>query len=312
MTEPATLTLGPLLFNWPADRWSDFYARIADEAPVDRVCLGEVVCSKRLPFYAPRIPDAVERLQRAGKTVVLSSLALVTLVRERQASAELLLDDASEIEVNDLTLLAYLEPDRRFAVGPLVNVYNEGTLRFLAARGARHVCLPPELPLASVTPIAAAAHGLGVSVETWAFGRIPLALSARCYHARVHNLTKDSCQFVCGEDPDGLSVETLDGERFLAINGVQTLSHTHASALDDLEALILAGVTSFRLSPHGCDMVAVARLFREALDDAQAGRLDGDAAVRALARLLPEAAFSNGFLAGRPGAEFVPRGRPVP
>ena len=44
------LTLGPVLFNWPVGRWVDFYARVADEAPVDRVCLGEVVCSKRQPF----------------------------------------------------------------------------------------------------------------------------------------------------------------------------------------------------------------------------------------------------------------------
>ncbi|MCP3056298.1 U32 family peptidase, partial [Aurantimonas sp. LRZ36] len=35
------LTLGPVLYNWPADEWSDFYARIADEAPVDRVVVGE-------------------------------------------------------------------------------------------------------------------------------------------------------------------------------------------------------------------------------------------------------------------------------
>ncbi|HUI94161.1 MAG TPA: U32 family peptidase, partial [Xanthobacteraceae bacterium] len=44
MTQRArlALTLGPVLFNWPADRWRDFYVRIADEAPVDRVCVGEV------------------------------------------------------------------------------------------------------------------------------------------------------------------------------------------------------------------------------------------------------------------------------
>src|SRR3546814_16052864 len=104
-----TLTLGPLLFNWSADRWADFYARIADEAPVDRVCLGEVVCSKRLPFYAERLPEAVERLQRGGKTVVLSSLALVTLPRERQLSADLVVEGSVEIEVNDLTVLRSAE-----------------------------------------------------------------------------------------------------------------------------------------------------------------------------------------------------------
>ncbi|MEO3431415.1 U32 family peptidase [Pelagibius sp. CAU 1746] len=295
------LTLGPLLFNWPAERWSDFYARIADEAPVDRVCLGEVVCSKRLPFYAQRIPDAIERLQRAGKTVVLSSLALVTLAREQQLCADLAASDGMEVEVNDLTMLAHLAPGRAFAVGPLVNIYNEGTLGFLAGRGARHVCLPPELPLASVATLAAAGGALDITTEVWAFGRLPLAISGRCYHARVHGLAKDSCQFVCGEDLDGLPVETLDGEDFLVINGVQTLSFAHASLLGDLEALKGAGVASLRLSPQDCDMVQVARLFRDAID----GHLSPGAAQEVLAAQLPAAAFANGFLSGRPGAEAV-------
>lgn len=297
------LTLGPLLFNWPAERWSDFYARIADEAPVDRVCLGEVVCSKRLPFYADRIPAAVERLQRAGKTVVLSSLALITLARERRLAAELLAFGDLAVEVNDLTLLAWLESGRDFAVGPLINVYNEGTLGFLAGRGASHVCLPPELPLASVATLAAAGKALGVITEVWAFGRTPLAISGRCYHARLHGLAKDSCQFVCGEDPDGLPVETLDGEDFLAVNGVQTLSFAHASLLGDLEVLAGAGVGSLRLSPQDCDMAAVARLFRDTLD----GRLSAEAARERLAGRLPGAAFANGFLAAVPGAAYVAR-----
>lgn len=298
------LTLGPLLFNWPAERWSDFYARIADEAPLDRVCLGEIVCSKRLPFYADRIPEAIERLQRGGKTVVLSSLALVTLAREQRLCADLAAGEDFDVEINDLTMLAHLAADRDFAVGPLVNVYNEGTLAFLASRGARHVCLPPELPLASVATLAAAGKTRGIATEVWAFGRLPLAISGRCYHARVHGLAKDSCQFVCGEDPDGLPVETLDGEDFLAINGVQTLSFAYAGLLGDIEVLEAAGVAALRLSPQDCDMVAVARLFRETLD----GRLAPEAAQEALAGDLPEIVFANGFIAGGAGAEAAGHG----
>ena len=299
MTHRPTLTLGPLLFNWTADAWSDFYARIADEAPVDRVCLGEVVCSKRLPFYIDRIPQAIERLERAGKKVVLSSLALVTLKREREMCADLIASDV-EVEINDLTMLAHLVPGRTFSVGPLVNVYNEGTLGFLAEKGAGHVCLPPELPLASISLLAQAAVTRRVDAEVWAFGRIPLAISGRCYHARVHGLAKDNCQFVCGGDRDGLKVETLDGENFLAINGVQTLSFTHGNLLGDIARLREAGVTSFRLSPHSCDMIAVADIFRRVLDR----KLDGKAASLELGAVLPHAAFSNGFLEGKCGAEF--------
>ncbi|MCR4265244.1 U32 family peptidase [Nitratireductor sp. ZSWI3] len=300
MTSSPGITLGPLLFNWPADRWSDFYARIADEAEVDRVCLGEVVCSKRLPLYIDRIPDAIERLHRAGKQVILSSLALVTLKRERLMCGDLAANGDLEVEVNDLTMLSHLSPGRRFTVGPLVNVYNEGTLAYLAQRGAGRICLPPELPFSSLASLSQAAAQEGVEPEAWVFGRVPLAISGRCYHARVHGLAKDNCQFVCGKDPDGLEVDTLDGEEFLAINGVQTLSHTHCNLIGDLEALMQAGVRSFRMSPHSGDMVAVARLVRQAVD----GALDCAAASERLAGLLPQARFSNGYLNGTCGAAF--------
>lgn len=297
----AGLTLGPLLFNWPAEVWRDFYARIADEASVDRVCLGEVVCSKRWPFVAEHLGEAVERLQRGGKRVVLCSLAMPTLPRERAMAADLIALPDVDVEVNDISVLPRIA-GRPHAIGPFVNVYNEATLAVLARGGATRACLPPELPLGSIRAIAASAGD--VAIEVFAFGRVPLAVSARCYHARVHGLSKDSCQFVCEKDPDGLVVDTLDGERFLAINGIQTLSDTCASLLPDLAALRAAGVSSFRLSPHTCDMVAVAQTFRDALD----GRIDPEEATERLAGLVPFAAFSNGFVHGEPGWKRIAAG----
>ena len=73
----ATLSLGPVLFNWDAEDKRDFYFRIADEAPIDTVYLGEVVCSKRTPFFDPYVPEVAERLRRGGKQVVYSTLALI-------------------------------------------------------------------------------------------------------------------------------------------------------------------------------------------------------------------------------------------
>ena len=105
---------------------------------------------------------------------------------------------------------------------------------------------------------------------------------------------------MCGEDLDGLKVETLDNEDFLAINGVQTLSHTYCNLLGDIGRLRAAGVSSFRLSPHTCDMVEVARLFRGVLD----GELEREEAMHAVTALLPGVEFSNGFLNGTQGAAF--------
>lgn len=293
-----TLTLGPLQFNWSAEVFADFYARVADEAPVDRVVIGESVCSKRTPFYRDQIPAAIERLKRGGKSVVLASLALVTLERERRAARDLFKQTEHEVEIDDLTLMNWTRPEIPFAIGPLVNVYNEATLAFLAKCGAQRFCLPPELPFASVEVLAAAAAKYGASVEVWAYGRMPLAVSGRCYHARAHGLSKDSCLFVCAQDPDGLAVRTLDGADFLAINGVQTLSHKYCNLIRDVDQLAQAGVTGLRLSPHSGDFVAVARAFAEVA----AKRIAPDEGFALLRQAVPEADFSNGFLFGACGA----------
>jgi collagenase-like PrtC family protease len=291
---PAELTLGPVLFHWPAERLRDFYFRIADEAPVATVYLGEIVCSKRLPFFAPHLPEVIERLQAAGKQVVLSSLALVMDRRESRAMAELCGEaEGLLVEANDMAAVGLLA-GRPHVIGPFVNVYNEATLAWLKGNGATRVCLPVELPERSIEALAAVG---GVALEVMAWGRLPLALSARCYHARAHGRRKDDCRFVCGEDPDGMSVTTLDGEPFLTVNGIQTLSHSCASIAHRLAALRAMGVRHFRLSPQSCDMVAVARAFRALLDHA----IDAGEAETRLAALFPTAPLSNGFLFGREG-----------
>ncbi len=302
------LTVGPLLFNWPAERFADFYARLADEAPVERVVIGESVCSKREPFHTDCTEAAIERLERAGKKVALASLTLVTLERERRAARELFApaegEDTGgegggrEVDIDDVTLLDFVPPGARFSVGPMVNVYGEATFGFIARQGALRICLPPELPFASVAILGRAAAELGVGLELFAYGRMPLAISGRCYHARVHGLSKDSCQFVCEQDPDGLAVRTSDGTDFLAINGVQTLSYKFANLVGDLDRLAGAGVTSLRLSPHSGDFVAVARAFA----CAAAGEISPQEALARVREAMPQAEFTDGFLFGRCGA----------
>ncbi|WP_165405836.1 ubiquinone anaerobic biosynthesis protein UbiV [Bradyrhizobium genosp. SA-3] len=292
------LSLGPVLYNWAPERWRDFYFRMADEAPVDVVSVGEVVCSKRSPFFAEHLPDVIERLQRAGKQVLLSSLILVSLRRERRQTEELCAADGALVEMNDLTCLRSIK-GRPHAIGPYVNIYNETSAAFHVRQGAARICLPPELPISSAAVIAAAVPQ--AVIEIFAFGRVPLAISARCYHARLHKLSKDNCRFVCEKDPDGLALKTLDQQEFLTINGVQTLSHACTNLVGDVAALREAGISSLRLSPQDCDMVDVARTFRDVLD----GRKSAESASRCLTDLYPGVAFANGFLRGKPGFSFA-------
>ena len=292
------LTVGPNQFFWPAKDWSALYADLA-QAPVERVVLGELVCSKRLPFYQDAIPAAVDILQQAGKQVALTSLALITLKRERKQAAELA-EMGVELELADLTALAYLPENTAFSVGPLVNVYNEGTLNWLAGLGATRICLAPELPLESVAILAKAAADLGVAIEVWGFGRLPLAISGRCYHARLHKRSKDNCQFACEDDPDGLRVSTLDGTPFLAMNGVQTLSDSYACAAHQIEALTDAGVTALRLSPHSHGFGEVCQLFHRRVT----GSINGATLSAKLQETSARLRFSDGFLSGTRGADW--------
>ncbi|WP_332638906.1 ubiquinone anaerobic biosynthesis protein UbiV [Brevundimonas sp.] len=297
MTDPIQLTVGPLLFNWAPDRIRDFYARIADEAPVDRVYLGEVVCGKRAPLVDAALADAADRLTQAGKTVVWSSLGLPALRRDRKAIAALSAEQEILVEINDISGLQ--GRTGAFVAGPLLNIYNEGAARELMRRGCVRLCANVELSLEAVTAIGVACPGL--EIELFAFGRLPLALSGRCYHARHHGLHKDACQFICDRDPDGLVLKTLDGRDFLAVNGVQTLSHGVQLVDGAGAALRAAGVTALRLSPHTADMVAVAAALRDRVD----GRIDRTELVARVVASGPPGELVGGYLRGQAGLETI-------
>ena len=294
MSAPAarlSLTLGPVLYNWPTDRWSDFYARIADEAPVERVCLGEVVCSKRQPFRDDAMLKVAERLAAGGKEVVYSTLALPTIKREVESIRELA-DAGYLIEANDIAAVHLLD-GRPHIVGPFLNIYNEASLALHRSLGATRICLPPELSLDAIRTLAAGND----AVEVFAFGRAPLAISARCYHARAHGVQKDACQFVCERDDDGLYVLTMDGKPFFSVNGVQTLGYVVTAATRQVNDLAKAGVASLRLSPQSCDMVRVVKIFRGLAD----ANITEDEATEALSVVALPGPLSDGYLRGLPG-----------
>jgi collagenase-like PrtC family protease len=290
------LTLGPVLFNWSPERWRDFYFRIADEAPVECVYLGEVICAKRAPLFEPYFDEVAARLTGAGKTVVFSTLAEVMSKQDRQLVEGVCAGATAAVEANDASALLQLRGHPHH-IGPFMNVYNERTVAVLARGGACNICLPAEMPATAIGALCAATAELGVSVEVQVFGRLPLALSARCYHARAHGRTKDSCKFICENDPDGMPLRTLEDKPFLAVNGVQTLSHDYLNLIGELADLQAMGVTRFRLSPHSCDMVAVADIFHTVLDR----RLETPDAAARLDALKLGAPFSNGFYYGKPG-----------
>lgn len=290
------LTLGPVQFHWSAAQRLDFYARMADESPISCAYLGEVVCSKRLPWFEKDLTIIAERLQRAGKQVVFSTPALITTDREVSMIASIC-HAVELIEVNDIACISLLN-GKEFVSGPLINAFNEGTLDVLIEMGAVRINAPIELSASAIITLASKSK---IEIEVFAFGRQPLAISQRCYHARAHDLHKDNCQFVCGEDLDGMEIAQLNGRPLLTINGTQTLSYGHVTLLSDLANLQANGVTHFRLSPHALDMVEIASVYRAVLD----GALDAEEGLVKLRKSTAPIPFINGYLHGRAGMEWL-------
>ncbi len=294
------LTLGPILFHWPAEQKRDFYFQIADEAPIDTVYIGEVICSKRSPFFEPYYEEISERLQNAGKKVVFSSLAEVMIPRERKMTESMCSLDTYDIEANDSSALYHLR-DTPHRIGPFINVYNENTMTFLASKGAKHFTLPQELPATAISAMAHHAHKIGATLEVQVYGRVGLALSARCYHARSHNRVKDNCQFVCEEDPDGMQLNTINGTPYLSINGIQTLSYHCMALVNELDDMRNMGVNIFRLSPHHHDMVKTSSLYRDVLNK----KISPQKAISELKKVGLQVPFSNGFYHGVDGHRWI-------
>jgi collagenase-like PrtC family protease len=292
------LALGPVLYYWPRERLLAFYNEAAASS-VDIVYLGEAVCSRRDEMRLADWLATARRLVEAGKDVVLSSQALVESESDLRMLHRLTHDGGFLVEANDMSAVSLLTGRMPFVAGPHLNVYNAHTLALLARLGASRWVAPVEISRSLLHAIAAD-RPAGLEVELFAYGRLPLAFSARCFTARHYNLQKDDCQFRCLDHPDGLPLRTSEGDQFLVLNGIQTQSARVYMLLGEVETLAAAGVDIARISPQGEHTFDVVRAFREAVTGP---RPDG-AAKASLGGFLP-AEPCNGYWHGVSGLEMV-------
>jgi len=287
------LSLGPLLYFWPRDAVLEFYRRAADW-PLDVVYLGETVCSKRRELRLDDWLEVAEALAAAGKAVALSTLTLIEAGSELGVLRRICTNGRYLVEANDMGAVRLMD-GRPFVAGPAINLYNPHALQRLARVGLRRWVLPVELS-ADALGAMQAQRPAGVQTEVFAFGRLPLAYSARCFTARHYDLPKDHCELRCLDHPDGLALHTREDARFLTLNGIQTQSaqpHNLLPALDELREL---GVDLLRISPQARDTGAVVELFRHALD----GELDPTEAAGRLEALIP-GGTCDGYWRGQAG-----------
>jgi collagenase-like PrtC family protease len=290
------LSLGPVTYFWSRETLLEFYDRIAT-TPVDIVYLGETVCSKRRSLKAGEWLELATDLQAAGKDVVLSSLTLLEAGSELASLIRLCREQDFLIEANDMAAVQQLAGNKPFVTGPSVNIYNAHTLSVLAGLGLQRWVLPVELSRDTLADMQLL-RPAGVATEVFAFGRLPLAWSARCFTARAHNLPKDDCRFRCLDYPDGLLLSTREDESFLVLNGIQTQSARTLNLVGELDDLKQLQVDVLRISPQSRHTEEIIDTFHRCLR----GGITATEAETQLGKLMPVGPC-NGYWFGDAGMD---------
>jgi collagenase-like PrtC family protease len=289
------IALGPVQYYWSRVTTMQFYESIID-APVDIVYLGETVCSRRHELRLPDWLEIAQMLAEAGKEVVLSTQVLLESGQDLTTMRKIADNGRFQVEANDMGAVHCLE-GTPFVAGPYLNVYSRPTLEILAGLGARRWVMPLEMGREGLGQLQRDRPD-GMETEVFAYGRMPLAFSARCFTARHRNIPKDNCQYVCMDHPDGLLLRTRESEPFLVLNGIQTQSALVYNLLNELQDMRDLHVDVLRISPQSEHTVQIASLFRQVAD----GALEGQEAFEQMLPLMP-ADPCNGYWYGKPGLE---------
>jgi len=287
-----------VLYYWPRDALLAFYANLP-HSRLATIYLGEVVCGRRHGMRPEDWTGLARDLAQTGVEVVLSTQALIENDLDLRTMQRIAENGEFLVEANDMGAVHRLAGKARFVAGPHLNVYNPQTLAWLAELGAFRWVMPVELGRDALSLLRRDGPA-GMETEIFAYGRLPLAFSARCFTARHFNLPKDDCQYRCLEHPDGLQLTTREGQPFLALNGIQTQSagvYDLSHAVPELKEL---GVSRLRLSPQSAHMNEIIETYHGAIQ----GELSGDALESALApsRLTEPC---DGYWYGKPGIEHL-------
>lgn len=288
------LSLGPLQYFWPRERTLAFY-RGAMDWPLDIVYLGETVCSKRRELGTDDWLALANEIAESGKEVVLSTLALIEAESELGVVRRQVENGRFRIEANDLSAVQLCrEAGLPFVGGPTLNVYNHRALAMLMEDGLQRWVPGVEQGRTLLEELRAALEADGGTMpelEMLAWGRLPLAYSARCFTARALDVPKDQCGFRCIEHPEGMPLTTREGGGFLTINGIQVQGAEVVDMAPQRDELAACGIGILRLSPQAEGMADVVEHFRRML-------LEPDPPAPLGAR--------NGYWFGEPGKAGLP------
>jgi len=291
------LSLGPILYYWERDTVFKFYEEIAASS-VDIVYLGEAVCSRRHTLRTEDWFELADLLAAAGKEVVLCTQALLESESDLKTLRRITGNGKFAVEANDMGAVHLLSGAQLpFVAGPHINTYNAQTLELLGDLGAKRWVMPVEMSREALAHLLASKPA-NMETEIFSYGRLPLAFSARCFTARHYNLPKDDCQFRCMDYPDGLRLTTREGQDFLILNGIQTMSAGVYNLVNELGTMQEMGVDIVRISPQAFHTARIVKLFHDCLE----GLTTPQVALQQMKKLMPSEAV-DGYWHGKPGIE---------
>lgn len=271
-------SMGNLQFYWEKDTVLDFYQKVADSS-VEHVYLGESVCSKRRELRLDDWLEVGRELSKKGKSVVLSSLALLEAKSELATLKKVCLNGELKVEANDFGAVEILtEAKIPFVAGAALNIYNQHDLKVLLDRGMQRWVIPVELSRDWLVNVIDGCEELGIrdqiETEVYGYGYLPLAYSARCFTARSEDLPKDQCGLCCIKYPDGRKIDSQEGLELFRMNGIQTMSGSIQNLVNDLPSM--EGLVDIvRMSPHSLEVFDWLDTFQQALHDNQRIPLQG-------------------------------------
>jgi len=263
-------SMGNIQFYWDRESTEEFYQKVAGSS-IEHVYLGESVCSKRRELRLGDWLEVGQELSKNGKSVVLSSLALLEAKSELATLKKVCLNGELNVEANDFGAVEILTAAKiPFVAGAALNIYNQHDLKVLFDRGMQRWVAPVELSRDWLLNVSKGCEALGIKdkfeTEVYGYGYLPLAYSARCFTARSEDRPKDQCGLCCIKYPEGRKVDSQEGEELFRMNGIQTMSGMVQNLINDLPSMT-GLVDIVRMSPHSLEVFEWLDKFENALVD---------------------------------------------